>query len=108
MFAEISPPSLQGLLFSYALVLLVAIIILNGFIKFAFQKSRGHKYNSFLNNIKKVFLFVPNKIKYFFTSVFYVNNKKIKLTEENYSQLLSLYFNKKAFIVNKNNNIYTI
>lgn len=108
MFAELSPPSLQGLLFSYALVLLVAIIILNGFIKFAFQKSRGHKYNLFLNNIKKVFLFVPNKIKYFFTSVFYVNNKKIKLTEENYSQLLSLYFNKKAFIVNKNNNIYTI
>ena len=108
MFAELSPPSLQGLLFSYALVLLVAIIILNGFIKFTFQKSRGHKYNSFLNNISKVLLFVPNKIKFFFTRVFYVNNKKIKLTEENYSQLLSLYFNKKAFIVNKNNNIYTI
>ena len=70
MFAELSPPSLQGLLFSYALVLLVAIIILNGFIKFTFQKSRGHKYNSFLNNISKVLLFVPNKIKFFFYKSF--------------------------------------
>ena len=108
MFAEISSASLQGLLYSYALILLVVIIILNGFVKFIFKGKKGHTYNLTINRIKKVFLFVPSKIKYFFASIFYVNSKKTKLTDQNYHQLLSLYFNKKAFIVNRNNNIYSI
>lgn len=108
MFAEISSTSLQGLLFSYAIILFIVIIILNGLIKFIFKEKKTHKYYLITNKIKNVLLFIPNQIKYFFTNVCCFKSKKIKLTEQNYHQLTSLYFNKKAFTVNRINNIYSI
>ena len=85
MFSETSSPALRGILYVFAIILLIIILIINALVMFVTSKRNVYKntrWTRFERKIGEVFLYFPNLFSMAFERIMYKNSKNFDYQNE--------------------------